>query len=179
MSGRHKTSFISLVCKEIALDCMTIHWIGTWEFNSLVCLSRFGETGSSCWIFISPPVIYRYHVISNMLWVFLCSILIWQIERFGKCNLQKKLSYLFKIEKMLFLYTASYSISYLINCRWELPQVEHSVSASTANELRQDRHVPINPEKLKAAAEGFAQSRFYSLCLSRCRKILFIYYPFI
>lgn len=41
--------------------------------------------------------------------------------------------------------------------RWELPQVEHSVSASTANELRQDRHVHINPEKLKAAAEGFAQ----------------------
>ena len=134
----------------------------------------FGETGSSCWIFISPPVIYRYHVISNMLWVFLCSILIWQIERFGKCNLQKKLSYVFKIEKMLFLNTASYSISYLINCRWELPQVEHSVSASTANELRQDRHVHINPEKLKAAAEGFAQSRFYSLCLSRCQKILFI-----
>lgn len=41
--------------------------------------------------------------------------------------------------------------------RWELPQAEHSASASTANELRQDRHVHINPEKLKAAAEGFAQ----------------------
>ncbi|KAG2716941.1 hypothetical protein I3843_03G152000 [Carya illinoinensis] len=41
--------------------------------------------------------------------------------------------------------------------RWELPQVEHSVSASTANELRQDRHAPINPEKLKAAAEGLKQ----------------------
>ncbi|KAF3966877.1 hypothetical protein ACB098_06G091300 [Castanea mollissima] len=41
--------------------------------------------------------------------------------------------------------------------RWELPQLGHSVSASTANELRQDRHVHINPEKLKAAAEGFAQ----------------------
>lgn len=41
--------------------------------------------------------------------------------------------------------------------RWELPLVENSVTASTANELRQDRHVPINPEKLKAAAEGLAQ----------------------
>ncbi|KAB1200861.1 hypothetical protein CJ030_MR0G006091 [Morella rubra] len=41
--------------------------------------------------------------------------------------------------------------------RWEMPQVEHSVSASTANELRQDRHVPINPEKLKAASEGLKQ----------------------
>lgn len=39
--------------------------------------------------------------------------------------------------------------------RWQLPESENSVSASTANELRQDRHtIPINPEKLKAAAEG-------------------------
>lgn len=38
--------------------------------------------------------------------------------------------------------------------RWQLPQAENSVLASTANELRQDRHVPLNPEKLKAAAEG-------------------------
>lgn len=47
-----------------------------------------------------------------------------------------------------------------------MPQVEHSVSASTANELRQDRHVPINPEKLKAASEGLKQSRLSSLSRS-------------
>lgn len=41
--------------------------------------------------------------------------------------------------------------------RWDVPQLEHSVSASTANELHQDRHATsINPEKLKAAAEGLA-----------------------
>ncbi|KAJ7960351.1 Coiled-coil protein [Quillaja saponaria] len=40
--------------------------------------------------------------------------------------------------------------------RWELPSTEHSFSASTANDLRQDRHIPVNPEKLKAAAEGLA-----------------------
>ncbi|KAF7815387.1 uncharacterized protein G2W53_029356 [Senna tora] len=40
--------------------------------------------------------------------------------------------------------------------RWELPKSQLSVSASTANELRQDRHTPINPEKIKAAAEGLA-----------------------
>ncbi|XP_015881157.3 uncharacterized protein LOC107417107 [Ziziphus jujuba] len=40
--------------------------------------------------------------------------------------------------------------------RWEIPKVENSVLASTANELRQDRHTPFNPEKLKAAAEGLA-----------------------
>ncbi|KAJ4730085.1 Coiled-coil domain-containing protein 21, putative isoform 2 [Melia azedarach] len=38
--------------------------------------------------------------------------------------------------------------------RWELPNQEHSVLASTANELRRDKYTPINPEKLKAAAEG-------------------------
>ncbi|XP_050207219.1 uncharacterized protein LOC126656652 [Mercurialis annua] len=41
--------------------------------------------------------------------------------------------------------------------RWELPSQENSVSASTANELRKDRYAPINPEKLKAAAEGLTQ----------------------
>ncbi|XP_054795248.1 uncharacterized protein LOC129300696 [Prosopis cineraria] len=41
--------------------------------------------------------------------------------------------------------------------RWELPEMSHSVSASTANELHRDRHTtPINPEKIKAAAEGLA-----------------------
>ncbi|KAK7320526.1 hypothetical protein VNO77_30076 [Canavalia gladiata] len=40
--------------------------------------------------------------------------------------------------------------------RWELPQsAGHTVSASTANELREDRYNNhVNPEKLKAAAEG-------------------------
>ncbi|XVF71853.1 hypothetical protein PTKIN_Ptkin12aG0072700 [Pterospermum kingtungense] len=42
--------------------------------------------------------------------------------------------------------------------RWQLPSSEHSVIASTANELRKDRYsTPMNPEKLKAAAEGFKQ----------------------
>ncbi|KAM1411600.1 hypothetical protein COP1_024269 [Malus domestica] len=42
--------------------------------------------------------------------------------------------------------------------RWQLPESESSLSASTANELRRDRHTThINPEKLKAAAEGFTQ----------------------
>ncbi|KAM5580575.1 hypothetical protein ABKV19_010027 [Rosa sericea] len=44
--------------------------------------------------------------------------------------------------------------------RWQLPESENSMSASTANELRRDRHpTPINPEKLKAAAEGLTRSR--------------------
>ncbi|KAK7300377.1 hypothetical protein RJT34_11221 [Clitoria ternatea] len=39
--------------------------------------------------------------------------------------------------------------------RWELPQTAHSISASTANELREDRYVTnVNPKKVKAAAEG-------------------------
>ncbi|MBA0653240.1 hypothetical protein Goklo_020437 [Gossypium klotzschianum] len=38
--------------------------------------------------------------------------------------------------------------------RWELPTTEHSTMASTANELRKDKYTPLNPEKLKAAAEG-------------------------
>ncbi|KAG8640582.1 uncharacterized protein LOC122721561 [Manihot esculenta] len=41
--------------------------------------------------------------------------------------------------------------------RWELPSQESSVLASTANEMRKDRYTPINPEKLKAAAEGLTQ----------------------
>ncbi|KAL2316981.1 hypothetical protein Fmac_030857 [Flemingia macrophylla] len=41
--------------------------------------------------------------------------------------------------------------------RWELPAAAHTVSASTANELRQDRYAThVNPEKLKAAGEGLA-----------------------
>ncbi|GAU14454.1 hypothetical protein TSUD_249950 [Trifolium subterraneum] len=40
---------------------------------------------------------------------------------------------------------------------WEMPEATHGVSASTANELRQDRFaVHVNPEKLKAASEGLA-----------------------
>lgn len=41
--------------------------------------------------------------------------------------------------------------------RWELPRMEHTVMASTANELRKDKYTPINPDKLKAAAEGLQQ----------------------
>ncbi|KAH6764720.1 coiled-coil protein [Perilla frutescens var. hirtella] len=41
--------------------------------------------------------------------------------------------------------------------RWQLPNSEGTVLASTANDLRQDKHTPINPEKLKAAAAGLSQ----------------------
>lgn len=41
--------------------------------------------------------------------------------------------------------------------RWQLPTSHSSVMASTANELRHDRYTPVNPEKLKAAAEGLTQ----------------------
>ncbi|QCE01477.1 hypothetical protein DEO72_LG7g2774 [Vigna unguiculata] len=41
--------------------------------------------------------------------------------------------------------------------RWQLPEAANTVSASTANELRQDRYAThVNPEKLKAAGEGLA-----------------------
>ncbi|RVW97407.1 hypothetical protein CK203_026320 [Vitis vinifera] len=41
--------------------------------------------------------------------------------------------------------------------RWQLPEQGNSVLASTANELRRDRYSHVNPEKLKAAAEGLSQ----------------------
>ncbi|XP_051135216.1 uncharacterized protein LOC127254247 isoform X2 [Andrographis paniculata] len=41
--------------------------------------------------------------------------------------------------------------------RWQLPNSESSIVASTANDLRQDKHAPINPEKLKAAALGLSR----------------------
>lgn len=41
--------------------------------------------------------------------------------------------------------------------RWQLPNAENSFIASTANDSRQDKYVPVNPEKLKAAAAGFSQ----------------------
>ncbi|GAB2285251.1 hypothetical protein Dimus_019705 [Dionaea muscipula] len=41
--------------------------------------------------------------------------------------------------------------------RWQLPQAGGSVTASTANELRREQYTQVNPEKLKAAAEGLAQ----------------------
>lgn len=37
--------------------------------------------------------------------------------------------------------------------------------ASTANELRKDKYTPLNPEKLKAAAEGLKRSLFTSISL--------------
>ncbi|KAL5715361.1 hypothetical protein ACHQM5_017191 [Ranunculus cassubicifolius] len=41
--------------------------------------------------------------------------------------------------------------------RWQLPAGEHSISASTANSVRRNSYSHVNPEKLKAAAEGFSQ----------------------
>ncbi|KAJ4976513.1 hypothetical protein NE237_001619 [Protea cynaroides] len=41
--------------------------------------------------------------------------------------------------------------------RWEFPDTEYSVSASTANKLRRDGYTHVNPEKLKAAAEGLSR----------------------
>ncbi|KAK6142428.1 hypothetical protein DH2020_022776 [Rehmannia glutinosa] len=41
--------------------------------------------------------------------------------------------------------------------RWQLPNSNNSVLASTANDLRNDKYTPINPEKLKAAAAGLSQ----------------------
>lgn len=41
--------------------------------------------------------------------------------------------------------------------RWEFPNAQNSISASTANELRRDQHIPISAEKMKAAAEGLTQ----------------------
>ncbi|KAA8524731.1 hypothetical protein F0562_011154 [Nyssa sinensis] len=41
--------------------------------------------------------------------------------------------------------------------RWQLPNVENSVVASTANELRCDKYTLVNSEKLKGAALGLSQ----------------------
>ncbi|KAK9060421.1 hypothetical protein SSX86_021125 [Deinandra increscens subsp. villosa] len=41
--------------------------------------------------------------------------------------------------------------------RWQFPNTESSFSASTANELRNDKYTPIDAEKLKAAAVGLSQ----------------------
>lgn len=41
--------------------------------------------------------------------------------------------------------------------RWQLPNAESSVLASTANELRRDKYSHVNPEKLEAAAAGLSQ----------------------
>jgi len=51
----------------------------------------------------------------------------------------------------------------MIPNRWELPSEEHSVLASTANEMRKDRYTTINPDKLKAAAEGLTYSYLFFL----------------
>lgn len=45
--------------------------------------------------------------------------------------------------------------------RWQLPDSENSVLASTANDLRHDKYTPMNPEKLKAAAAGLSQSKLW------------------
>ncbi|KAL2524063.1 hypothetical protein Adt_09129 [Abeliophyllum distichum] len=41
--------------------------------------------------------------------------------------------------------------------RWQIPNSENSVLASTANDLRHDKYTPVNSEKLKAAAAGLSQ----------------------
>uniref|UniRef100_A0A5B7ATX2 Uncharacterized protein n=1 Tax=Davidia involucrata TaxID=16924 RepID=A0A5B7ATX2_DAVIN len=41
--------------------------------------------------------------------------------------------------------------------RWQLPNAENSLLASTANDLRRDKYTAVNPEKLKAAAVGLSQ----------------------
>ncbi|KAL9230060.1 hypothetical protein vseg_005453 [Gypsophila vaccaria] len=38
--------------------------------------------------------------------------------------------------------------------RWQLPDAESSVVASTANDLRHEHYIHVNPEKVRAAAEG-------------------------
>lgn len=63
-----------------------------------------------------------------------------------------------------------------VDFRWELPNQEHSVLASTANELRRDKYTPINPEKLKAAAEGLQYGRFYIFsCYARVLSIWYLF----
>lgn len=55
----------------------------------------------------------------------------------------------------------------VLDCRWDIPESESSVLASTANELRRDRYgTPVNPDKLRAAGEGLQHSMFTSLSLS-------------
>lgn len=56
----------------------------------------------------------------------------------------------------------------LVIFRWQLPNSENSVLASTANDLRSDKYTPINPEKLKAAAAGLSQSRTWFLSYKIC-----------
>ena len=63
---------------------------------------------------------------------------------------------------MFFYHPANFDeLMYCYTDRWELPEHENSVLASTANELRNDRYSQVNPEKLKAAAEGLSQSMCY------------------
>lgn len=51
--------------------------------------------------------------------------------------------------------------------RWELPSQDHSILASTANELRKDKYTSVNPEKLKDAAEGLQHSWFLIFYLAQ------------
>jgi len=58
--------------------------------------------------------------------------------------------------------------------RWQLPEAANAVSASTANESRQDRYAThVNPEKLKAAGEGLAHGTFHWL-----HSVLYIFLIF-
>eukprot|EP00262_Sarcandra_glabra_P009317 TRINITY_DN2346_c0_g4_i1.p1 TRINITY_DN2346_c0_g4~~TRINITY_DN2346_c0_g4_i1.p1 ORF type:complete len:257 (+),score=50.36 TRINITY_DN2346_c0_g4_i1:115-885(+) len=41
--------------------------------------------------------------------------------------------------------------------RWQLPNEEHPILASTANDLRRDRYTHVDSKKLKAATEGLSR----------------------
>ena len=79
---------------------------------------------------------------------------------FGPKRSDLPLSFITNFGFFFFLPIGFSIVSELRICRWELPSTEHSVMASTANELRKDKYTPINPEKLKAAAEGLQRSMF-------------------
>lgn len=56
-----------------------------------------------------------------------------------------------------------------------MPESTHGVSASTANELRQDRYAfHANPEKLKAASEGLA-NRMFPSCYNNLLVIMLLF----
>ncbi|KAM7277224.1 hypothetical protein ACFE04_019090 [Oxalis oulophora] len=57
--------------------------------------------------------------------------------------------------------------------RWQLPNEEGSVVASTANDLRNDRYgsAHVNPDKLKAAAQGLVLGKLLSFDDSRLDDI--------
>lgn len=87
----------------------------------------------------------------------------------------------------VFVFLSEWSGPLYFHYRWQLPNEEHAVLASTANELRRDRYTHVDPKKLKAAAEGLSQSGFvliaelFDWCVCRmnllCYSILWLGYP--